>query len=158
MKAITMWTPEKWLIELIRQRRRIGKEKGKVLIANVLQWACRERRWVATIIVFIFIRVLILLMCLYKFVVISNDRIFHISFVQVILTYILYIYVMLYQVSSDREPAGEVGKFSMRDANVADANVHPKYKRKLAQKRKPRTSLGRKIYSKIIFANPIIYV
>jgi hypothetical protein len=101
-------------------------------------------------------------MCLYKFVVISNDRIFHISFVQVILTYILYIYVMLYQVSSDREPAGEVGKFSMRDANVADANVHPKYKRKLAQKRKPksprRTSLGRKIYSKIIFVNPIIYV
>ena len=46
----------------------------------------------------------------------------------------MYIYVILYQVSSNKELAREVEKSSVHDANVADANVQVKQNENLLKK------------------------
>jgi hypothetical protein len=52
---------------------------------------------------------------------------------------IVYIYIMLYQVSSNKEPAMEVEDSSLHDANVAHANAQAKQKQKLAKERKAKS-------------------
>ncbi len=82
-------------------------------------------------------------------------------FFKSVLTYIVYFYVIIHQVSSYKELAREVEKTSAHDANVADANVQPKQNRKLSKKRKSksprRTYVRQKVYFKFIFVNLIIY-
>jgi len=46
----------------------------------------------------------------------------------------LYTYVILYLVSSNKEPAREEEKSSVRDANVFVANVQPKLTREVGKK------------------------